>query len=143
MRRAGTPAISAKAGTSRVTTAPAAMKQYSPSVWPQTMVALAPIVAPRFTSVCAELVLALDLGARIVDVGEDAGRAAEHAILQLDAVVEQTLFWILQLSPTVTSGPIMTFWPIEQFSPIVDALQHVAEMPDARALADLRVGSST
>ena len=51
MRRAGTPAISAKAGTSFVTTAPAAMKAYSPIVWPQTMVALAPIVAPRLTSV--------------------------------------------------------------------------------------------
>src|SRR5262245_16608318 len=51
MRRAGTPAISAKAGTSMVTTEPAAMKQYSPSTWPQTMVALAPIVVPRLTSV--------------------------------------------------------------------------------------------
>ena len=34
-----------------VTTAPAAMKQYSPSLLPQMMVALAPIVAPRFTRV--------------------------------------------------------------------------------------------
>src|SRR5262249_31247341 len=51
MRRAGTPAISAKAGTFVVTTEPAAMKQYSPSTWPQTMVALAPIVAPRLTRV--------------------------------------------------------------------------------------------
>src|SRR5262249_13077531 len=51
MRRAGTPAISAKAGTSVVTTEPAAMKQYSPSTWPQTMVALAPIVLPRLTRV--------------------------------------------------------------------------------------------
>src|SRR5207248_891270 len=37
MRRAGTPAINAKAGTSAVTTAPAAMKAYWPIVWPQTM----------------------------------------------------------------------------------------------------------
>src|SRR6516164_7163182 len=51
MRRAGTPAISAKAGTSLVTTEPAAMKQCSPSTWPQTMVALAPIVVPRLTRV--------------------------------------------------------------------------------------------
>src|SRR5262245_3461465 len=51
MRRAGTPAISAKAGTSLVTTEPAAMKQYSPSTWPDTMVALAPIVVPRLTRV--------------------------------------------------------------------------------------------
>src|SRR4051794_6740131 len=51
MRRAGTPAISAYGATSRFTTAPAPMKQYSPSVVPHTMVAFAPIDAPRFTSV--------------------------------------------------------------------------------------------
>ena len=34
-----------------MTTAPAPMKQYSPSVEPQTTVALAPIDAPRRTSV--------------------------------------------------------------------------------------------
>ena len=39
------------AGTSRVTTAPAPMNEYSPSVEPQTMVAFAPIDAPRRTSV--------------------------------------------------------------------------------------------
>src|SRR5215470_10975060 len=48
---AGTPITSAKLGTSRVTTAPAATKQYSPNVAPQTTVALAPIDAPRLTSV--------------------------------------------------------------------------------------------
>src|SRR4051812_3428286 len=51
MRRAGTPAITANGGTSRMITAPAPMKQYSPSVVPHTMVALAPIEAPRRTSV--------------------------------------------------------------------------------------------
>ena len=34
-----------------VTTAPAPMKAYSPMVWPHTTVALAPMVAPRFTMV--------------------------------------------------------------------------------------------
>ena len=51
MRRAGTPTISAKAGTSFATTAPAPTKAYSPSVAPQTIVALAPMDAPRRTSV--------------------------------------------------------------------------------------------
>ena len=51
-RRAGTPTISPYAGTSDVTTAPAPMKAYSPSqVAPHTMVALAPMDVPRFTSV--------------------------------------------------------------------------------------------
>ena len=43
MIQAGTPATRACAGTSRVTTAPAATKAHSPTVTPQTMVALAPI----------------------------------------------------------------------------------------------------
>ena len=48
---AGTPAISARAGTFFVTTAPAATVQYSPSSCPQTIVAFAPIVALFLTSV--------------------------------------------------------------------------------------------
>ena len=51
MRRAGTPTTSAWAGTSRLTTAPAPTKAYSPIVLPQTMVLLAPSVAPRWTRV--------------------------------------------------------------------------------------------
>jgi hypothetical protein len=50
-RRAGTPTIKAYAGTSLRTTAPAPMKQYSPRVTPQTMVAFAPIELPRRTRV--------------------------------------------------------------------------------------------
>src|SRR2546422_8817997 len=50
-RRAGTPSIRPKAGTSAVTTAPAPMKAYSPRVTPHTIVALAPIELPRFTRV--------------------------------------------------------------------------------------------
>ena len=53
MRRAGTPAIRALLATSFVTTAPAAMNAYPPIVIPHTIVALAPIVAPRHTSVVA------------------------------------------------------------------------------------------
>src|SRR5690606_41077978 len=51
MRRAGTPTITARAGTSPVTTAPAPTKAYSPMVAPQTMVAFAPMLAPRRTRV--------------------------------------------------------------------------------------------
>jgi hypothetical protein len=28
------------------------------------------------------------------------------------------LFWILQRSPTITPGPMATFWPITQSTPI-------------------------
>src|SRR2546427_1476564 len=50
-RRAGTPTMRPYAGTSEVTTAPAPMNAYSPSVTPQTIVAFAPIEPPRFTTV--------------------------------------------------------------------------------------------
>src|SRR5437773_7566790 len=50
-RRAGTPTISAYAGMSDVTTAPAPMNAYSPSVTPHRIVALAPMEPPRFTRV--------------------------------------------------------------------------------------------
>src|SRR5215467_2740879 len=49
--RAGTPTTRAWAGTSRVTTAPAPTKAYSPIVTPQTIVEFAPKDAPRLTSV--------------------------------------------------------------------------------------------
>ena len=41
-------------------------------------------------------ILANDLGARVDDVGEDTGRAEEDVILEGDAGVDETLFWILQ-----------------------------------------------
>ena len=45
MCRAGLPTTSAKSGTDLITTAPAPMNEYRPIVIPQTIVALAPIVA--------------------------------------------------------------------------------------------------
>ena len=48
---AGVPAIKANAGTSFVTTAPAAIKQYLPKLLPHIIVALAPIDAPFLTIV--------------------------------------------------------------------------------------------
>ena len=50
--RAGTPSISAWGGTSVVTTAPAPIMAHAPTVWPHTMVALAPMDAPSQIRVC-------------------------------------------------------------------------------------------
>src|SRR5690606_25994675 len=36
-----------------------------------------------------ELVLALDVGTRVLDVGEHAGRTEEHVVLERDAVVDR------------------------------------------------------
>src|ERR1700690_2079411 len=59
VRRAGTPAQSANGATSRVTTVPAATNAYSPIVTPLTIVALAPMVAPRPTTVGSIMALRL------------------------------------------------------------------------------------
>jgi hypothetical protein len=53
MIRAGTPATRAYGGTSRITTDPAATKAPSCRVIPHTMVALAPMLAPRLMRVPA------------------------------------------------------------------------------------------
>ena len=49
----------AKLGTSFVTTAPAAIKEYLPTVTPQIIVAFAPTEAPVFTSVVLNSVFLL------------------------------------------------------------------------------------
>ena len=57
-------------------------------VWPQTIGRVGADRRAAPDEGRAELVLALDLGARIVDVGEHAGRPAEHTLLERDALVE-------------------------------------------------------
>src|SRR5690348_2671653 len=54
-RRAGTPATTAQAGTSRVTTDPAPTMAPSPIVIPDTIVAFDPIEAPRHTRVSSTI----------------------------------------------------------------------------------------
>ena len=82
VRRAGTPETTACGGTSRVTTAPAATKAYAPIVTPQTIVALAPIVAPRPTGVGSKLALPIDGRARVAHVGEHRRRSDEHVVVE-------------------------------------------------------------
>ena len=77
---AGLPTMSANAGVLRQDgTSPD--EGILPTVIPQTRVALAPTVAPRFTSVGAARPFT-DLGARVVHVGKHHGRAAEDPVLQ-------------------------------------------------------------
>ena len=51
--RAGFPALTALAGTSRVTTLPAPIIAFSPMITLERMVEPDPIEAPRFTQVCS------------------------------------------------------------------------------------------
>ena len=119
-----------------VTTEPAAMKLNSPSTWPHMIVALAPMVAPRLTRVCAKLALALDFGARIVDVGEDAGRSTEHAILKCHALVDRDIVLNLAMSADRHIRADDDVLADHAVRTDLDRAKNVAEMPDRRVVAD-------
>ena len=135
--RAGTPAISAKAGTSLVTTAPAAMKEYSPMRMAADDGGVGADGGAALDEGRAELVLALDLGTRVVHVGEHAGRPAEHALLERDALVEADV--VLDLAGVADGdvGADHDVLPDGHVPPDLDAAEDVAEVPDRRAFADL------
>ena len=105
MRRAGTPATSAKAGTSCVTTAPAATKAYSPTVWPQTTVQLAPSVAPRRTTVRRYSCLRVTAERGLSTLVNTMLGPQKTSSSSVTASYTETLFWILTLSPMTTSLP--------------------------------------
>src|ERR687885_468181 len=82
MMRAGLPATTAPAGTSRVTTEPAPTIARSPISTPQRMVALLPMEAPRRTAVGAR-------GARPPVVDEHDAVADEDLVLDADALADE------------------------------------------------------
>ena len=84
-----------------------------------------------------ELVLALDLSARVHDVGKDTGGPAEDTILQGDAGVYANV--VLDLAAIADRHVRADAYVLADDAVLSDAgvLEHVAEMPDPRALADL------
>src|SRR6478609_9444196 len=79
-----------------------------------------------------ELVLALDLGARIVDIGEDAGRTAKDAILKRDTFIKR--YVVLDLAAIadrdVRAGHDVL--PERAIPPDAGMWQDMHEMPDPR-----------
>src|SRR5689334_553956 len=118
MRRAGTPAIKPNAGTSLVTTAPAPTKQYSPSVVPQTIVAFAPIDEPRRTSVLRYSFLRDTWLRGFITLVNTIDGPQKTSSSRMTPSYNETLFWILQLSPMRTPFITTTFWPRLQRLPI-------------------------
>src|SRR5262249_43113441 len=120
MIRAGLPTTRAKSGTSRVTTAPAPMNAYSPIVTPQTIVQLAPKVAPRRTKVGRSSSIrrislrGLNTLVKTIDGPQNTSSS------RVTPSYTETLFWILTPSPILTLGPTTTFWPIRQFFPMCE-----------------------
>src|SRR5690606_18959649 len=117
-RRAGTPSISPKAGTSLVITAPAPTKAYSPSVTPQTMVALAPIEVPRRTRVGRYSSRRETWLLGLITLVKTQLGPQKTSSSRVTPSYTETLFWILTLLPIRTPFMTTTFWPSEQPVPI-------------------------
>ena len=113
IRRAGTPATSAKSGTSRVTTAPAATIAQRPTVTGATHTARAPMEAPSRTMtghglpvvVVLEPAVRLD-GAGEVVVGEDRRGADEGTVLDDGGLVDQGVVLDLHAVADANPGPM-------------------------------------
>ncbi len=84
-----------------------------------------------------ELALALDLAARIDDVGEDHGRPAEDVIFQNDAIVHRDV--VLNFDAIADDRVVVHEHVLAQVAALADAGRghDMAEVPDARARADL------
>jgi hypothetical protein len=67
------------------------MKQNIPSEWPHTTVAFGPDRSPLTYVSSPEFILARDVGARIVHVGEHAAWPTKHVVSQLDAVIDRDI----------------------------------------------------
>src|SRR5260221_11898411 len=94
------------------------MKQYSPKVIPQTMVAFAPMLAPFFTNVFLYsffLVTALRGFITLVNTIDGPRKTSSS---QITPVYMETLFCTFTFFPSTTSGDTTTFCPMLQFSPI-------------------------
>src|SRR5260221_3851864 len=83
-----------------------------------------------------EFVFALDIGARIVHVGEDAGRSAENVVPENDALIETYIVLDLAAVPYPDIGPDRHVLADDATAADLRSLENVAEMPDLRSLAD-------
>src|SRR5690554_625843 len=104
---------------SLLTTAPAPTKANSPTVTPQTMVQLAPSVAPFFTRVSRYSSLRSMSERGLYTLVNTMLGPQNTPSSRCTLSYTDTLFWILQLSPMVTLFPMNTFWPMETFLPIL------------------------
>src|SRR6184192_1270956 len=134
-RRAGTPSIRPKAGTSAVTTAPAPMKAYSPKVTPHTIVALAPIELPRFTRVGRYACLR-ETWARGFTTLVNTHDGPEHVVFEHHALVDRDVVLDIHVVPDARPGHHHDV--LAQVAALADhgAGHDVTEVPDLRAFAD-------
>ena len=84
-----------------------------------------------------ELILALDFGARVVDIGEDAGRTAKDAILERHAFVERHVVLDLAAIADRDVRACHDILPERAIAADARVRQDMHEMPDARSRTDL------
>src|SRR5215469_6907958 len=94
------------------------MNAYRPMVVPQTIVAFAPIDAPRRTTVFSYRWCRRICERGLVTLVNTHDGPQNTSSSRISPVYRETLFWILTLFPTTTSAAIETFCPILQFWPI-------------------------
>src|SRR5690625_3521275 len=111
MTFAGIPPTTTLSGTSSDTTAPAATTEFSPMVTPERIVALAPIQAPFFFSICPVTTVFRSAG--------DRGWPSDSR-LSLGAINTLSLIVIPPKSKKIQSKLMNTFFPIRVFFPVVD-----------------------
>src|SRR2546423_14585708 len=94
------------------------MNAYSSRVTPQTIVALAPMLVPRFTNVCLYSLLRETWLRGLMTLVNTIDGPQNTSSSRITPSYTETLFWILTLSPITTSRATKTFWPSEQPRPM-------------------------
>src|SRR4051794_9705163 len=84
-----------------------------------------------------EFIFAFDLGARIVDIGEDAGRSAKDAVLQRDPAVDRYVVLDLAAVADTNIGTDHHVLPKRAIAADAGARQNMDKVPDPRPGADL------
>src|SRR2546423_8765893 len=90
------------------------MKAYSSRVTPQTIVALAPMLVPRFTSVCLYSLLRETWLRGLMTLVNTIDGPQKTSSSRITPSYTETLFWILTLFPILTPFMTTTFCPSEQ-----------------------------
>src|SRR6185436_8779953 len=82
------------------------------------MVVFAPMLAPRLTSVVLYSSLRETWLRGLTTLVNTIDGPQNTSSSRITPVYNDTLFWILTLLPTTTSGETTTFWPMLQSRPI-------------------------
>ena len=127
---AGLPATMASGGTSRVTTLPAPIIAFSPTVIPHSSTAPEPMDAPRLTKVGMQ-----DQSASVCNF-PSAGGAGITVVGESDVVTDENL--VLQSNPFANESVAGDFTAVPDFGPLLD-LHERADLHVVPNLATVKI----